>query len=1197
MAFAHLHAHTEYSLLDGANKVKDYVKRVKELGMTAAAITDHGVMYGVIQFYKEAKKEGIKPIIGCEVYVAPGSRLDRQGSSDDDSKYNHLILLVENATGYANLCSLVSKGFTEGFYYKPRVDKELLRKYSEGLICLSACLAGEIPQALLKGEYQKAVAIAKEYQEIFGKDNFFIELQDHGIAEQKMTNPDLIRLAKEIGAELVVTNDAHYTMKEDAEAQDILLCIQTDKKVNDEKRMRFETTEFYVKSEEEMRELFPAFPEAYNNTQKIADRCNFDFEFGKTKLPVYEVPEGFATHYDYFKHLCDEGMIRRYGKSFPKEYQERLDYELSTINRMGYIDYFLIVWDFINYAREQGIPVGPGRGSGAGSIAAYAVGITNIDPMKYQLVFERFLNPERISMPDFDIDFCYERRHEVIDYVVKKYGRDRVSQIVTYMTMAAKGSVRDVGRVLDYPYSDVDKIAKMIPKDPKITIAKALEISGDLKQEYDNNPVCKRIIDIAMKIEGLPKSCSKHAAGVLICDKSIVEYAPLKIDDEGETVIQATMLELEDLGLLKFDFLGLRTLTVIKDTQEKVAEKVSGFNIENIPMDDPKVFDMLCSGNTLGVFQLESGGMKATITGMKPRSIEDLTALISLYRPGPMDSIPKFIHNKQHPEDVTYDCPELEHILNVTYGCIVYQEQVMQIVRDLGGYTYGRSDLVRRAMSKKKASIMEAERQNFVYGGENDDGSVIPGCINNGISEAVANKIYDDMIDFAAYAFNKSHAACYAVIAYQTAYLKLHYPVEFMAALLTSVIDNDKLGFYCNSVQKEMRIPILPPDFNESEVVFTSTDDGQIRFGLSALKGVGKSIMSEMLEERTKNGLFKSFYEFCKRMAGTKFNKKAYEAMIKAGAFDSTGYNRRELMMSYPMLMNQAVAEQKNQAGGQLSLFEFMSEEDNRQFSEPEIKRMPEYDMEEKLKYEREVTNLFISGHPLNKYNKAMNIAGVAVLSDIAESLEIGDGRFKNGQFVNIASVLFDVNKRLSKNGNKMALFKMQDISADVNAIAFKNCVEDSGFLLEDNSCVLIKGKIDVRDDDSIQIVCNNLYAMPNDDATDAEFASFQKLIGARPQMKPAAPKVQPPQQVIKPKNAHEKYGAGLYLKIPDATNLEQIIKMVRGIPGTLPVFIYSEADSMIYRNENMKINIQQSSVIRELMDIVGPGNAKLYKQ
>jgi DNA polymerase-3 subunit alpha len=1195
MAFTHLHTHTEYSLLDGSNKIKDYVKRVKELGMTSAAITDHGVMYGVIQFYKECKAQGINPVLGCEVYVAPNSRFDKQGSADDDSKYNHLVLLVENEKGYQNLCKLVSAGFTEGFYYKPRVDKELLRQHSEGLICLSACLAGEVPQALLKGDYNKAKNIALEYQSIFGKENFFIELQDHGIKEQKMTNPDLIRLAKEIGAELVVTNDAHYTNKEDAEAQDILLCIQTDHKVSDEKRMRFETQEFYVKSEEEMRSLFPAFPEAYDNTQKIADRCKFDFVFGQVKLPVYEVPEKFETHFDYFKHLCDTGMIKRYGENFPKEYQERLDYELDVINRMGYTDYFLIVWDFINYARQNDIPVGPGRGSGAGSIAAYAVGITNIDPMKYKLVFERFLNPERVSMPDFDIDFCYERRHEVIDYVVNKYGRERVSQIVTYMTMAAKGSIRDVGRVLDYPYSDVDKIAKLIPKDPKITIAKALELSAEFRQEYDNNPVCKHIIDIAMKIEGLPKSTSKHAAGVLICDKSIVEYAPLKIDDEGELVIQATMTELEDLGLLKFDFLGLRTLTVIKDTEKKIREKNPSFNIEEIPLDDSNVMHMLSLGNSLGVFQLESGGMKGVLTGLKPNSIEELTALISLYRPGPMDSIPTFIHNKNNPADVSYDTPELEHILNVTYGTIVYQEQVMQIVRDLGGYTYGRSDLVRRAMSKKKAAIMEAERQNFVYGGVTEDGVEIPGCIKKGISESVANKIYDDMISFAAYAFNKSHAACYAVIAYQTAYLKYYYPVEFMAAMLTSVIESDKLGFYCNSVQKEMGIPILPPDFNESEIIFTATDEGQIRFGLSALKGVGKSVIGELMAER-ENGSFKSFYDFAKRMAGTKFNKKAYEAMIKAGAFDSTEFNRRTLMENYDKAVAQATQEAKSRSNGQMSLFDLMSDDDVKAFSEPQFKLLDEYGEEEKLKYEREVTNLFISGHPLNKYTKAIQIANAASIGDILESIEAGDGRFKAGQFVNIACVLFDVEKRLSKKGNKMALFKMQDITSDIGAIAFATTVEESGFLLEDNNCVIVKGKIDVRDDDSVQFVCNNVYLMPNDSASVEEFNSYQKLVGTKTGYKQNQPKTQAPQQMVKPRNAHEKYGKGLYIKVPTNDKIEPLLKVVRTIPGTLPVYIYCEADNKIYRNDNMMININESKVLKQIIDMIGPGNYKFYK-
>lgn len=1195
--FTHLHVHTQFSLLDGANRIKDCVKKVKEMGQNSCAITDHGVMYGVIAFYKECVSQGIKPIIGCEVYVSPGSRFDKQGSysGENDSKYNHLVLLCENMTGYKNLCKIVSAGFIDGFYFKPRVDMEILEKYHEGLICLSACLAGAVPQALLKGDYDTAKATALKYQKIFGKENYFIEIQDHGIREQQQTNPDLVRLAGEIGAELVATNDAHYTNREDAEAQDVLLCIQTGKQLDDEKRMRFETQEFYMKSEDEMRELFPYAPQAIENTQKIADRCNVEFTFGVTKLPQYDIPEGYGSHYEYFKYLCDKGLANRYGKDCPKEYRERLEYELGVIDKMGYVDYFLIVWDFINWAREHDIPVGPGRGSGAGSIAAYAVGITDIDPMRYDLFFERFLNPERVSMPDFDIDFCYERRGEVIDYVMEKYGKDRVSQIITYQTMAARGSIRDVGRVLGVPYGEVDKLAKMVPNELKMTIQKALDGAPDFRQAYETSESAKKIIDIALKIEGLPKSSSKHAAGVLICDKSIVEYAPLMTDKEGDAVIQCTMVELEDLGLLKFDFLGLRTLTVIKDTEKAVQKKCPGFDIRNIPMDDQKVFDMLSKADTLAVFQLESGGMRNVLTGIKPNSIEDLTALISLYRPGPMDSIPEYIRNKENPDGIVYDDPKLEPILGVTYGCIVYQEQVMRMFQDLAGFSLGRADIVRRAMSKKKEDVMEREKKIFIEGLEEDGKIIIEGARRRGVSEEVCNKLMDEMTSFAAYAFNKSHAACYAVIAYQTAYLKYYFPVEFMAAMLTSIIEkNDKLAHYCDSITK-MGIRILPPNVNSSAVFFTANDNGDIVFGLNGVSGVGRQIMLDMLKEREENGKFTSFYDFLKRMGKYGVNKKVVESLIDAGAFDWSGYNRKELAINYPKIKGMAEQEAKNQANGQLSLFEFMSQEDQKRFSEPEMDHCAEYPEEEKLQREKKVTNLYISGHPLNSYKKAIASIDCVSVNDVMASMEAGDGKFRAGQYITFPAVLSEVNHRTTKKGTPMCIFIAQDTAASINAIAFESCVKESGFLIQENACVLIRGKLDVRDEEDVQIVCNNVYALPKNDASEEEFKNFYRFAKSRKKQTSRQP-VAPQQPIVPKQTAHEKYGKGLYLKVPTRKELAMVTDQARLIPGTLPVFIYCVADNKIYRNDNMKISLNgNKEPITKIMEICGAGNTKLY--
>ena len=940
MSFAHLHVHTEFSLLDGSNKIKEYVSRVKELGMNSAAITDHGVMYGVIDFYREAKKQGINPILGCEVYVAPNSRFDREITGGDD-RYYHLVLLAENEEGYANLTKIVSKGFVEGYYYKPRVDKELLRKYHKGIIALSACLAGEVARFLTKGLYEEAKKTALEYQEIFGEGNFFLELQDHGIPEQGLVNQQLFKMSEETGIELVATNDIHYTYAEDAKPHDILLCIQTGKKLSDENRMRYDGGQYYVKSEEEMLRLFPYAKQALENTQKIADRCHVEIEFGVTKLPKYDVPDGY-TSWEYLQKLCYEGLEKRYGDP-SEELKERLSYELETIHQMGYVDYFLIVWDFIKYAKDHGISVGPGRGSAAGSIVSYCLEITTIDPIRYQLLFERFLNPERVSMPDIDVDFCYERRQEVIDYVTRKYGKDCVAQIVTFGTLAARGVIRDVGRVMDLPYAYVDSISKMIPQELGITIDKALKMNPDLKKLYDTDETVTNLIDMAKRLEGLPRHCSMHAAGVVICQKPVDEYVPLSRAADGTITTQFIMTTLEELGLLKMDFLGLRTLTVIQNAVLLARRKQPELNINQIDYNDQKVLDYIGTGKTDGVFQLESAGMKGFMKELKPHNLEDVIAGISLYRPGPMDFIPQYIRGKNDSSSITYDCPQLEPILAPTYGCIVYQEQVMQIVRDLAGYSLGRSDLLRRAMSKKKAAVMEKERQNFVYGNEEEG---VPGCIKNGISEEIANHIYDEMTDFAKYAFNKSHAACYAVVAYQTAWLKYYYPVEFMAALMTSVIDNPpKVAEYILNC-RQMGIRLLPPDINKGESAFSveeneSTEktgeetfkyNKSIRYGLSAIKSIGKPVIDAIVRERNQNGIYRNFRNFVERLSGKELNKRTIENFIKAGALDGLCDNRKQLMMIYVQVVDSVNQEKKNAMAGQMSLFDFVAEEDKKDF-------------------------------------------------------------------------------------------------------------------------------------------------------------------------------------------------------------------------------------------------------------------------
>ena len=1071
MDFTHLHVHTEYSLLDGSNKIKEYVARVKELGMDSAAITDHGVMYGCIDFYRAAKEAGIRPILGCEVYVAPGSRFDKEAGGSSSGRYYHLVLLAENNQGYANLMKIVSKGFVEGYYYKPRVDLELLRQYHEGIIALSACLAGEVARYLTRSMYEDAKEAALRYQEIFGENNFFLELQDHGIAQQQMVNQQLMRLHEETGIPMVATNDVHYTYQDDVESHDILLCLQTGKKLADEDRMRYEGGQYFVKSPQEMAELFPYALEALENTHKIAMRCNVEIEFGVTKLPRYDVPEGY-TAWEYLNKLCFEGLQERY-QPVTEELKERLTYELNTIQNMGYVDYFLIVWDFIKYARDHDIMVGPGRGSAAGSLVSYTLGITKLDPIKYDLLFERFLNPERVSMPDIDIDFCFERRQEVIDYVVRKYGKDRVVQIVTFGTLAARGVIRDVGRVMDLPYAQVDTIAKMIPNELNITIDKALKMNPELARVYAQDEQIHHLIDMAKRLEGLPRHTSMHAAGVVISQKDVDEYVPLSRASDGTITTQFTMTTLEELGLLKMDFLGLRTLTVIQNAVHLI-EKDTGIRLDmdKIDYDDKKVLDSIGTGKTDGIFQIESPGMKNFMKELKPQSLEDIIAGISLYRPGPMDFIPQYIRGKNHPETITYDCPQLESILKPTYGCIVYQEQVMQIVRSLAGYTLGRSDLVRRAMSKKKASVMEKERQNFVYGNEAEG---VPGCIVNGIEEKVANKIYDDMIDFAKYAFNKSHAAAYAVVSYQTAYLKYYYPVEFMAALMTSVIDNpSKVSEYILSCRK-MGIQILPPDINCGEGAF-SVDGNSIRYGLSAIKSVGKPVIRAIVEERKAGGIFQNMKDFVTRMTGREINKRAIENFIKAGAFDCLEGNRHQKMMVYPRIVDSVVQERKNAMAGQMTLFDIVGEEDKKAF-EINLPDVPEYDKEELLAFEKEVLGVYISGHPLENYTAMMEKNITAITSDFQPDDEIGAARVRDGQSVVVGGIITEKTVKYTKNNKVMAFLTLEDLVGTVEIIVFPRDYEKNHLLMDEESKVFIRGRVAAEDERASKMICEQILS------------------------------------------------------------------------------------------------------------------------
>ena len=1067
MNFTHLHVHTEYSLLDGSAKIKEIVARAKELGMDSLAITDHGVMYGVIDFYRACKKEGIRPVIGCEVYVAPGSRFVKEGSVSDE-RYYHLVLLAENDTGYSNLMKIVSKGFTEGYYYKPRVDYEVLTQYSEGIIALSACLAGEVATNLKRGFYEEGKAAALRLQEIFGKGNFFLELQDHGIPEQQTVNAALLRMHQETGIDLVATNDVHYIYDTDVEAHDILLCIQTQTKVQDENRMRYDGGQYYLKSPEEMEALFPYAKEALENTHKIAERCNVEIVFGQYKLPKYEVPEGYDA-WTYLQALCAEGMKKRYPVVTP-ELQERLDYELNVIHTMGFDDYYLIVWDFIKYAKDHDIMVGPGRGSGAASIAAYALGITDIDPIRYQLLFERFLNPERVSMPDFDIDFCFERRQEVIDYVVRKYGKEKVVQIVTFGTMAARGVIRDVGRALDYPYALCDQVAKMVPTELGITIEKALKSSPEFRGLYESDEKIHYLIDMSKRLEGLPRHTSIHAAGVVIANAPADVYVPLSRGADEAITTQFTMTTLEELGLLKMDFLGLRTLTVIQDAQKLVNKnrpESEWLDMDKVDYDDPNIYEMISNGKSDGVFQLESTGMKNFMKELRPENLEDVIAGISLYRPGPMDFIPKYIKGKQNPESIVYDCPELISILKTTHGCIVYQEQVMQIVRELAGYSYGRSDLVRRAMAKKKADVMAKERKNFVYGNPEEG---VKGCIANGISEEVGNKIFDEMTDFAKYAFNKAHAACYAVVSYRTAYLKYYHPVEFMAALMTSVMDHPgKVTEYIYSC-RQMGIEILPPDVNEGEMGF-SVSGNQIRYGLSAIKGVGKPVIEALVAEREENGRFTGLKDFVERLSGKEVNKRTVESFIKAGAFGEEFGTRKQLMQVYVGVMDGVAQERKKGLEGQLSFADCFAQDSNKEF-EVRLPNVGEFTKEELLAFEKEVLGVYVSGHPLENYMAVLRKNTTTDTLAFQLDEETNEVKVNDGETVVLGGLIAGITRKTTKNNTTMAFLTLEDIFGTVEVILFPRDYEKYRTLLSEDAKVLIKGRVSAEEDKAAKLIC-----------------------------------------------------------------------------------------------------------------------------
>ncbi len=1130
MAFTHLHVHSEYSLLDGACRISGLLSRVKALGQTAVAITDHGAMYGAVEFYKAAKKEGIHPVIGCEVYVAPRSRDSKVFGLDN--QYYHLVLLCENNKGYENLCKLVSTAWTEGFYSKPRVDRELLKQYHEGLIALSACLAGEIPQALTAGNYEQASETARWYKELFGPDHFYIELQDHGIADQKRVNPLLIRLARENDLPLVCTNDAHYLAKADAKTQQVLLCIQTNTTVDDPSPMAFETEEFYIKSEQEMRTLFPDLPEAFDNTARIAERCQVEFTFGKTQLPAFDAPGGDSVA--YFRQLCRDGLVARYKDALPEGARERLEYELSTVEQMGYVDYYLIVHDFVHYAKTHDIPVGPGRGSGAGSLCAYCIGITDIDPLKYNLLFERFLNPERVSMPDFDVDFCNEKRQQVIDYVVSKYGSDRVAQIITFGTLAARAAIRDVARALGQPYALGDEIAKMVPWELNMTLEKALSVSPELKNRYDSDEEVRRLLDIARSVEGMPRHASTHAAGVVITARPVKDYVPLCVNGDA-VATQYPMNILEELGLLKMDFLGLRNLTIIADAEEMIRRHRPDFDIGRIPLDEKPVYEMLSTGNTDGVFQFESGGMKRVMAGLKPDCFEDLIAVISLYRPGPMDSIPKYIHNRHHPEEVRYAHPRLRSILDVTYGCIVYQEQVMQVFRELAGYSLGRADLVRRAMSKKKHDVMEKEREIFIHGLTEDGIIKVEGCIRRGVSAEVADRIFDDMSSFASYAFNKSHAAAYALVSYRTAWLKCMYPGEYMAALLTSAMDSGKVAGYIAECER-MRLTVLPPSVNESEDSFVFRD-GHIRFGLLAIKNIGRALLAELQREREKNGPYTGFYDFCRRLSAYReCNRRAIESLIKAGALDELGANRAQMLSSLPGMLAQLGDESRNNVSGQIGFFDDPDIGGGNDYPLPDL---PEYSFAERLAMEKEVAGMYLTGHPMAPYKEAYSRLRATRTGTLLRLKEESSDRYPDGASVCLLGMVSGLKQKVTKSGATMAYCQLEDLSGSIELVIFPRQLAQYGPFVKEGATLIVQGKLTLHEEEDPRVTAENLRQAPPPEqitALETPAGPMPRAPYAKAPVPPVAPATTAA-AVVSPSAPSAR--RGLYLRIPSLESRE----------------------------------------------------------
>ena len=1206
MAFVHLHVHTEYSLLDGSNKIKEYVARVKELGMNSAAITDHGVMYGVIDFYRAAKEAGIKPILGCEVYVAPNSRFDKE-SSGGEERYYHLVLLAENNTGYDNLVKIVSKGFTEGYYYKPRVDMEVLNQYHEGIIALSACLAGEVQTYITKRMPDEARKAARKYEACFGKGNYFLELQDHGIPEQRLVNTELLKMSKELDIPLVATNDVHYTYAEDAEPHDILLCLQTGKKLADEDRMRYEGGQYFVKSEEEMKGLFPYAWEAVENTQLIADRCNVEIKFGETKLPHYEVPEGYDS-WTYLNKLCDDGLAERYGDgSQPagatgQTLRERLDYELGVIKRMGYVDYFLIVWDFINYAKSNGIPVGPGRGSAAGSIVSYCLKITNIDPIRYDLLFERFLNPERVSMPDIDVDFGPDGRQDVIDYVSRKYGAEKVVQIVTFGTLAAKGVIRDVARVMDLPYAFADSIAKMVPNELNITLDLALEKNPEFRKLYQEDEQVHTLIDMCKRLEGLPRHTGMHAAGVVICPEAADEFVPLSRGSDGAIVAQFTMTALEELGLLKMDFLGLRNLTVIRDAvnfiEQTTGERV---DIDNIDYNDPQVLAYIGTGKTEGIFQLESAGMKNFMKELRPQSLEDVIAGISLYRPGPMDFIPRYIKGKNNHDEVVYSCPQLEPILKPTYGCIVYQEQVMQIVRDLGGYTMGRSDLVRRAMSKKKQSVMEKERANFIYGNAEEG---VPGCVSKGISEQIAGGIYNDMMDFAKYAFNKSHAACYAVVALQTAWLKFYHPVEFMAALMTSVIDNPKKVSEYILTCRNMGIQLLPPDINQGQSGFSVTD-GKVRYALTAIKGVGRPVIEAIVAERRGRGPFTNLKDFITRMADKDLNRRAIENFIKAGALDSLGGTRKQFMSVYVQILDHIVKDKKSNLAGQMSLFDIADDSQKEEFDI----RMPEvgeYTEEMKLAFEKEVLGIYLSGHPLESYQELWQKYITNNTNDFALEEESNTVRVIDQTTAIVGGMISNKTVKYTKTNQVMAFLELEDLVGTVEIVVFPRDYEKYGSLLAEDAKIFVKGRVSVEEDKDAKLICEQIVGF--DEAAQAKESPFAAgRFGGMGRRNYNPGKTMPGRTPVQGAAGNQptagqrgKMPAGLWIQFPDAESYfareKELLDAIAASDGNDDVVIFLKSTRGIkVLPPNRRVHADEE-LIQRLQELFGGENVKTVK-